>query len=346
MVKRKIEDNSSRILSGGDGYAVNVLQPIAGRPSYIRYTDNCRPVFNGSLLQGGGSKRYAYKSSIDLDKYKDFSIIDTRPPSAGGPKCECEADKNPLLAWLNKESENVKLKKKNIQMGGFISTTGLEPFAAIQTLSKTLMPLGAGALASLILLLFLHNTVKNKLKKKKAIMMGGAVGALESVLMPLGKNNMIVLAAILLLHHYAKRKIEKTKHKRMSGGGSIVGVLTKLMTPLGINTSGNSVLLTTLRQAFIKRVLNKKDIMKGGFDSELKKNVSKISAKQFLAKGLFKRMEELFTLKMSDSEKTNEKFEELFNDIAPVAFSTFATKPTYKKAYELKKFVVGKNKKE
>jgi len=79
------------------------------------------------------------------------------------------------------------------------------------------MPLGANALASLILLLFIHNTVKNKLKQKKAVMMGGAAGVLESVLMPLGKNNMVVLAAILLLHHYAKKKIEKSK-SIMKGG--------------------------------------------------------------------------------------------------------------------------------
>lgn len=370
-----VKYNKSKKMEGGDGYAVNVFQPIAGRPSYIRYTDNCRPVFNGSLLQGGGSNNY-YPPLVDPTKpnvdgtnspalnliqntnsnikgynFNDFNIIDTRPQSAGGPKCDCDADKNPLMEWLNTERKNQSLKEKGKQSGGFIST-GLEPFAAIQTLSKTLMPLGANALASLILLLFIHNTVKNKLKQKKAVMMGGAVGTLESVLMPLGKNNMVVLAAILLLHHYAKKKIEKGKSimkggsiKKNQMGGSITSVLGKLVAPLGINTLGASVLLIALRQAFIKKVIKKGDLMKGGFESELRKNVMKVSPKQFLAKGLFKNLEELFTLKMKNSKKTDSKFEELFNDIAPVTFSTFATKKAYKKSYELKNFIVNKNNK-
>ncbi len=242
--------------------------------------------------------------------------------------------------------------------GGFVGTTGLEQFGAIQTLSKMLTPLGTSALAALIVMIFLHHSVKNKLKSKKTKMMGGFAGSLESILVPLGKNNLIVLGAILLLHHYAKKTIEKKKmfsggsKKNNQSGGSITGVLTQVLAPLGVNTLGASLLLVAIRQAFVKKV-NKNKIMKGGFTEQLTKMVKKVSAKDFQAKGLIKTIEDLFTAQMKKNTNNNkenesivkEKFDVLFNDIAPVTFSTFATKKSYKKADELKKFIVSKNQK-
>ncbi len=382
-------------MKGGDGFAVNVFQPIAGRPSYIRYTDNCRPIFNGSLLQNGGSSsnNYNYPPLVDptvpnpdgtanpalnlienssgdikgfnLKDYENFMVINSTPGhvlngGGDGPGCGCDGtSKNPLMNWLSEQqsSKSIKGGSKNMK-GGFVGTTGLEQFGAIQTLSKMLTPLGASALASLILLIFLHHSVKNKLKSKKAKMMGGAAGALESVLLPLGKNNLVVLAGILLLHHYAKKTIEKKKmfsggyKKNKQNGGSITGVLTQVLAPLGVNTLGASLLLVAIRQAFIKKV-NKNKSMKGGFNDQLSKMVKKVSAKEFQAKGLIKTLDELFSAQMKKNNENNkeneslvkQKFDVLFNDIAPVTFSTFATKKSYKKADELKQFIVAKNKK-
>ncbi len=379
--------NSKKNMKGGDGYAVNVFQPIAGRPSYIRYTDNCRPIFNGSLLQNGGSSFFDPTTpnidgtanpalnkienasgditGFNLKNYENFMVINSSPNhvlngGGDGPGCGCDGtSKNPLMNWLSEQqlSKSMKGGSKNMK-GGFVGTTGLEQFGAIQTLSKMLTPLGTSALAALIVMVFLHHSVKNKLKSKKTKMMGGAAGSLESILLPLGKNNLVVLGAILLLHHYSKKTIEKKKmfnggsKKYNQSGGSITGVLNQVLAPLGVNTLGASLLLVAIRQAFIKKV-NKNKTMKGGFTEQLTKMVKKVSAKDFQAKGLFKTIEDLFTAQMQKNNNNNkeneaivkQKFDVLFNDIAPVTFSTFATKKSYKKADELKKFIVSKNKK-
>ena len=39
---------------GGDGYSVNVNEAIGTSPAISRYSNNYRPVFTGSLLEGGG----------------------------------------------------------------------------------------------------------------------------------------------------------------------------------------------------------------------------------------------------------------------------------------------------
>ncbi len=388
MSTKKTKNNKN--MFGGDGYAVNVFQPIAGRPSYIRYTDNCKPIFNGSLLQGGGS--YYYPPVVDptipnpdgtatnalnrientsgeikgfnINKYENFMVLNSSPGyilNGGGPGCGCDGDsKNPLMNWLSEQKQQQSMNggSKNMK-GGFVGTSGLEQFGAIQTLAKMLTPMGVSALASLVVLVFLHHTVKNKLKNKKAKMMGGAAGALESVLIPLGKNNLVVLGAILLLHHYAKKTIQKKKmlsggsrKNNQQSGGSITGVLNKLLMPLGVNTLGASLLLVAIRQAFVRK-MNKNKSLKGGFSDVLTKMVKKVSAKEFQAKGLFKTLESLFDAQMKKNINNNKendenvkvKFDVLFNDIAPVTFSTFATKKSYKKADELKKFIVKKNQK-
>ena len=53
MVKNNFKKNIKHI--GGDGYVVNVNEPIGGRPSFPRYSNNYRPIFDGELLQNGDS---------------------------------------------------------------------------------------------------------------------------------------------------------------------------------------------------------------------------------------------------------------------------------------------------
>ncbi len=192
--------------SGGDGYSVNVFSPIAGRPSYIKYTDNCEPVFAGSLLQNGGSKKEKRNSK--------YFILDSTYEGVGGGNGECNCNspesKNALQDLLNQ----IQQDGSKGQSGGS-QLAPITQFSAIKSVSNVLTPLGTSALTATIVLIFLyHYVVKNKKKMKMPKMMGGFSTSLESILAPLGRNNLLVLAAILILHHYAVEK------KRLMKGGS------------------------------------------------------------------------------------------------------------------------------
>ncbi len=337
-------------MKGGDGYAVNVMQSIAGRPSYIRYTDNCRPVFQGPLLQNGG-----FRENDDQKKYD--SIMDSRGEvvQQGGKKdCGCDKKDDSVFALL-KKSEQRK------QSGGFVGE--LSQFAPIQSISKILSPMGTNALTAMIVVVFLHYYMKKRGKGKKAKMMGGASGSLEAVLAPLGRANLVVLAGILLLHHFAMMKLKKSKSLMMmkggkrkiskQRGGGIQSVLEQLLAPLGVNALGASIVLVGIRQAFMK----KKRTLRGGGKNEwmnqLSKSLKKMKAKQLVAGGIFRSMEKLFDKKIKSEMKQTEKakkqmhqsFDELFQMVGPVTYSTFATQKTQKKADKIRSFLSNQNKK-
>ncbi len=401
---KTVNKRNIKNMKGGDGYAVNVYQAIAGRPSYIRYTDNCRPVFNGPLLQGGGSGndiQYSdpttplpggnappYMGKIEnstgevvgfnLKNYENFMVIDSTPKMnklglglglnlgneqmKGGKR----HDKHDENCECNKKDDSVFSLLK--QQGGFVGE--ISQFAPIQTVAKELAPLGVPALTAMILLIFLHHYMKKRGKGKKGKMMGGFSSSLESVLAPLGKSNLLVLASILLLHHYAMMKYDKKKamkfmkmkggkKKNSQRGGSIMSVLENLLAPLGVNALGASLVLVGIRQSFMK----KKKGLKGGkrendkndFGDVLRNSVKELNPKQLIAGGIFRVMEKMFMKKMKMESGENRKmknmkggvykyFNELFEMVAPVAYSTFATQETQKKANKITKFIVDKNK--
>jgi hypothetical protein len=342
-------------MKGGDGYAVNVLQPIGGRPSFIRYTDNCRPVFQGSLLQNGGEQK-------GVNEYEKFAVMNSSQ-MGGGEDCGCGGGDDNIFHLL-KENQD---KQHGMQQGGFIGTSGLAQFAPIQTLAKVLAPLGVNALTSMIVLIFLHHYVKKKNKMKRGVMMGGFSSSIESVLAPLGRNNLLVLGAILLLHHFASQRYSKVKSlammkggkKRNQKGGSIHTVLGQLLAPLGVNALGASVVVVGLREVFMR----KKKLMKGGrrensFVENMKRMVEKVGIKNLTAKGLMRNLEGLFykKVKMEDAKMNekkmklerykkdvSEKFHELFDMIGPVTFSTFATNHTLNKTHKIKSYVMKRN---
>jgi len=331
-----------KTMKGGDGYAVNVMQAIAGRPSYIRYTDNCRPVFQGPLLQNGGNMK-------EESKYE--SIMDSRGGvlMGGGKDCGCDKKDDSVFALLKKTYQK--------QSGGFVGQ--LAQFQPIQSVAKILSPMGTNALTAMIVLIFLHHYVKKRGKGKKGKMMGGASASLESVLAPMGRANLLVLAGILLLHHYAMMKYKKSKSllmlkggkKKNQRGGGIQSVLEQLLAPLGVNALGASIVLMGIRHAFMK----KKKIMRGGakneWMSQLRKSMKKMDTKLLIAGGVFRSMEKLFSKKikvdMKKSEKNKEQmhksFDELFQMVAPVTYSTFATEKTQKKADLIRDYVSKQN---
>ncbi len=342
--------SKKNMMKGGDGYAVNVMQSIAGRPSYIRYTDNCRPVFQGPLLQNGGFRESDYQQQYE-------SIMDSRAindKQTGGGKKDCGCDK--------KDDSVFSLLKKSYQKqqsGGFVGQ--LSQFSPIQAVSKILSPMGTNALTAMIVLIFLHHYMKKRGKGKKAKMMGGSSGSLEAVLAPMGRANLLVLAGILLLHHFAMMKLKKSKSltmlkggkKKTQRGGSILSVLEQLLAPLGVNAFGASVVLIGIRHAFMKK---KKRGMKGGAKNEwmnqLNQSLKKMKAKQLIAGGVFRSIEKVFDHKMKDEikqtkeskEKLHKSFDELFQMVAPVTYSTFATQKTQEKADQIRTFVSKQNK--
>lgn len=390
-------------MKGGDGYAVNVGQAIAGRPSYIRYTDNCKPVFNGSLLQNGGyASQQLSPSSIywndpteginnprindiqnnevsgsvagfNLKNYEPFMLFgdnskdwnikedfglfgdhskDWIQGGGGGKKKDC---------GCNNEEDNVFSLLK--QSGGFLEAEGLSQFKPIQAISKVLSPLGTSALTATIVLIFLHYYMKKKNKTKKAKMMGGFSTSLESVLAPLGKQNLLVLASILLLHHFAMKKLDKSKTfqfmkkgGKQRGGGSITPILQNLLAPLGLNALGASVILVAIQQGFKKNIFKsnkKKSSQEGGLSLHLQKLIQPLGPEEFVANGIFHQLERLFNQKMKEEENNHDKkiknnikkeFNELFETLGPIGFSTFANDIVMKKSEKIRNTILSKNK--
>ncbi len=330
---------SKKNQSGGDGYSVNVFSPIAGRPSYIKYTDNCKPIFEGSLLQNGGGQEVEKKNS-------KYYILDSSYQGGGGNgECNCNSaeSKNALQDLLN------QIQQDGQKGGGQLAP--ITQFSAIKSVSNVLTPLGTSALTATIVLIFLyHYVVKNKKKMKMPKMMGGFSASLESVLAPLGRNNLLVLAAILILHHYAveKKRLMKGGNKK-NKSNSIQGILNKLLAPTGTNSLGSSSLLVGLRKAFHGGM--KKD----SEDSKFSKFITPLGHKAFMAKGLMKQIEKLFKNEVhfqtaqSENKKNKleklkkEKWNDLFDTISPVTFSTFANKKSYQKAQNIRDYILSKN---
>ena len=62
-------------IKGGDGYSANPFQPIGGRMSYPRYSNNYRPVFWGELLQNGGHSDSNCECTKSSKEQNIFSLI-------------------------------------------------------------------------------------------------------------------------------------------------------------------------------------------------------------------------------------------------------------------------------
>ena len=309
---KKIKQN------GGDGYVVNVNEIIGGRPSFSRYSNNYRPIFEGELLQNGGDGYSVNVSKEDIGgrpvftRYNDKSIFDIVKQYGGN---------------------NNNSKKNNISQ-----------FYAIKELSQILNPLSINSLVKLNTTIFLNNLSETKSKKSKQ--MGGYINEIQNILVPLGKNNLLVLAALLLLHHFAigeNNKINNKKNKNnnniLKGGNNnlINKEISTILEPLGTTNSGLSVISQTLEDSFQNSNNNK--IQKGG--CILKDIIAPLGTNAFIATGLLIILEKLFTSKMNeyknkekeDKEKNTKKliggnidknFDKLFNLIAPITFNTFA----------------------
>ena len=324
-------NKTNKLQKGGDGYVVNINEPIGGMPAYSRYSNNYKPIFDGELLQNGGD---GYSVQINdsiggLPSYSKYTYNDT--PVFDGELLQNIGDnKDPLVHDLI------------IQQGGSKKIT---QFSAIKKLSELLKPLSINSLSKLNIKLFLDNLSKKKPTKSKQF--GGYINELESILAPLGKNNLIVIASLLLLNYFAVESLQLSQYdnlttapikNKMKGGNPFLESLTNILAPSGLNAIGSSVVLILLQQSFNfsqKNTKTKKNIQSGG--NPLKNLIAPLGTNAFIATGLLVVIERMFTSKINEIKKnnkdslkggklTNKRYEELFNLIAPITFNTFARK--------------------
>ena len=220
--------------NGGDGYSVNINQSIAGMPSYSRYSNNYKPIFDGELLQNGG-------------QYNDPLIYDLIVQQGGEKITQFSAIKklsellihlpiNSLLKLnvnLFLDNLNKSNSKKSKQFGGYTSE-----------LEKFLLPLGKNNLivtsALLLLNYFAVNTNKSE---KENLMKGGNIflNNISDILEPTGLNSNGTSVVLDLLENSFQNKI--TKSKNIQKGGN---PLKNLIAPLGTNSFIATGLITAI----------------------------------------------------------------------------------------------------
>ena len=292
---------------GGDGYTINPAISIGGMPGHNRYSYNLVPVFEGSLLQNGGS--------IIKNKKEDTSVYDLIKMEGGSQVAsitqfsaikEVSSLLSPLgtsalislILLIFMQSYTEKRPRKEIQIGGGFNEMG-----------KILAPLGKTNLIVLASLLLLHYAAKNTI----------------------GQN--------------VSYKIDKIDKKKMVGGGGneeMNSSLNSILAPLGTNPVGTSLILSIVQQAFnsIDEPMKKmkiKTIQEGG-SSVLKDLIAPLGTNAFIATGLLILMERLFV----NNKKNN--YEKLFNTLAPISFNSFAKKSFLDKMVKSSKKISDKKK--
>jgi hypothetical protein len=318
-----------KILKGGDGYTMNVNQPIGGLMGFSRYSNNYQPVFEGELLQNGGDG-YSINLQSEIGglpvytRYTDAEMSNEslNPMQSGGSGCGCDSDV--------KSADDLPIFNLIKLKGG--SGENITQFYAIRELSHLLTPLSINSLVSLIVNLFLNILDTDKPRKSKQL--GGYMSELQNIIAPLGKNNLLVLSSLLLLHYFAvesRSNVEnRIMNQNMKGGDPFTLMLTRILAPTGLNTLGTSIVLALLHQAFLRNT-SKKNLQHGG--NPLKNLIAPLGTNAFIATGLLVVLERLFISTMNQAKKNNDKlvggkinkkYEDLFNLIAPITFNTFA----------------------
>jgi len=327
--------NKKQKQNGGDGYTINVNQSIGGMPLHTKYTSNCQPVFEGSLLDN------------NTPPYNP--LVFSKMLQNGGGKLEKE---DPFLHPVI------------LQKGGNGDTQKYLNFQAIKSVANILTPLSPKALLSTSMFIILDEISKKNGKKAKQ--MGGYMDTLTSILAPLGRNNLLVLASLLLLHHFAVKnskekkdakdakdikrikevKIKLKDSKKLGGFYDTSSVLSNILAPLGVNTLGSSVILILINEAFKKRKSKLINQQYGG--NPLKSLIAPLGTSAFIATALLVLLQKLFTNKISQVKEKNKdrkkmmggkldkKLDSLFNLLSPISFNIFARESFLEKIKEKK----------
>lgn len=254
--------------------------------------------------------------------------------NGGHSDSNCNCDKS------SKEQNIFSLIKQN---GGNPAITQVN---AINEVSQLLAPLGAGALISTIMLVFLYHCTNKK--PRKGLQLGGYTPDLESILAPLGKNNLLVLASLFLLHHFAvmnkkESKINKgskiSKLKKIQSGGEIIqSLLNSLLNPNGSNSSS---VIDIINDSFKNN--KKKEKQNGG--NKLSSYVKHLGNDSFFAPSMFYLLEDIFSTKVKElnendkSHKLNlknkiiKKNNKLFYILSPISFNIFGSEDSVNKIF-------------
>lgn len=242
--------------NGGDGYVVNINQPIGGMPSYSRYSNNYKPVFDGELLQNGGQNEdpLVYDLIVQQggEKITQFSAIKKlsellTPLSINSLS---KLNVNLFLDNLNKSNS-----KKSKQYGGYITE-----------LENIIAPLGKNNLIVISALLLLHYfAVNTNESEKENLMKGGNIflNNISNILEPTGFNSNGSSVVLDLLENSFKNKTSKTKNIQKGGNP-----LKNLIAPLGTNAFIATGLLVAIEKMFTSKInqikKNNSQILKGG----------------------------------------------------------------------------------
>jgi hypothetical protein len=264
---------SAKGQSGGDGYALDPGNPVAGEPGFIRYTDTCRPIFPGRLTGGRRGRRGRKQGLITNLAY------------FGGKQKSKNKSPKSALKEANKSCKNCSFA---VKMGGNMLS------GAVSEVTRMLSPLGINALAGVVTLLFMDEMLrKRKITSKKQL--GGSVGDYVGLFAPLGKNNLLALASLLLLNHYVVKKNSR-KHKTHKGGNLIMADVGKLLAPLGVNTLGASLVLLLLSRCVSKKTI-KKQQKGGGSLQPLIGLIAPLGINAFVATGVLAVLGRMFSHK-------------------------------------------------
>ena len=263
--------------AGGDGYSLMPDNPIAGEPGFMRYSDNCRPIFPSKLTGGSRKKNGIITNMAYLNQNKEL--------------------RSKTLKSALKEantSKNCKECSFSVYMGG----SGLA--RAVHEVTRMLVPLGVNALAGVVSLLFMNEMLrKRKITSKKQL--GGSIGDYVSIFLPMGKNALVALASILLLNHYVVKKNSK-KHNTHKGGNLIMADVGKLLAPLGVNAAGSSLVLLLLSRCISPKTM-KKQQKGGGSLQPLIGLIAPLGINIFIATGILAVMSKMFNHKSAVLQK-------------------------------------------
>ena len=336
MNNKKVIKNKKFIknIKGGDGYSANPFQPIGGMMAYPRYSNNYRPVFLGELLDEP-SKRIGCDTP-HLRYKNDKPFIAGELLQNGG-----HSDSN---CGCNKSSTEKNIFSLIKQQGGNPAITQVN---AINEVSQLLAPLGASALISTIMLVFLYHCTNKK--PRKGVQLGGYTPNLESILAPLGKNNLLVLASLFLLHHFAvmnkkegnkiSKDVKISKLKKIQSGGEIIqSLLNSLLNPAGSN---NSSVIDVINDSFKNN--KKKGKQNGG--NKLSSYVKHLGNDSFFAPSMFYLLEDIFSTKVKELNETDKshklklknkiikKNNKLFYILSPISFNIFGSEDSVDKIF-------------
>lgn len=203
MTIQKRKKTRDIFVGAGIGYSVIPDMPIAGRPSYLGYPKNCKPILIGA---GTGRKDCGCKSNPLLKEYLDTQTGGTSMMSP--------------LSLISKISTYINPIKPVILINMIIILLSYYYKSRKQT-KKTITST--------------KKVSKKSIKKTQRKYQKGG-----SLLLSLGTSNIIVLAAILLLHHFVTSKMSHKKYvtskmshkKQLHKGGSTFTIMNKLMSTL------------------------------------------------------------------------------------------------------------------